>query len=625
MSVDLSREGGVAVLTVNRPDALNAFDVDTLTALRDHLRELAEDSEARVVVVTGAGERAFAAGADIKYMSGLDVDGAKEWGNLGHEVGHLLETMPKPTIAAINGFALGGGCEVALACDFRYASSNAKLGQPEVTLGIIPGWGGTQRLARAVGIGLAKELILTGRVIDADEALRIELVNAVYEPGELMPKTLEVAQGLASKAPLALAAAKEAVNRALAGDHGDNLEREADYFGELFSSEDAKEGLIAFAEKREPRFTGVLQLGGGGEQDALGDQRAGLAHLRVRGGKRHFRPERDRLARLRAGEAYRNRCTTRPRALDQGAHRHRDRQPPSEVSERDAHRGAAQRPDVHPQLAVSCGHDLARQGEREDRSRGGVEEQPLRDPELRIGVDRRAAARVHLEMEVRADPVRVARVADESDRLTREHALPVLEASRKRDALNAVPTIVVRHREVVVQVDVEVLRAAVAVQVEHAAGAARARVEADLAGLGGERRRLARGHDVFTLVRALASRVAEAVRQLCATEHGEDDLLALDPGLGRLRGQPDERVGRFSRRGPRQEAKKGEQEKSSGCRPETSHKGRAAEVREASRRFRRSGFVIVKLESFPDEDRRLCETRSGCHGHEAHRPADEAA
>jgi enoyl-CoA hydratase len=256
LSVDLSREGGVAVLTVNRPDALNAFDVDTLTALRDHLRELAEDSEARVVVVTGAGERAFAAGADIKYMSGLDVDGAKEWGNLGHEVGHLLETMPKPTIAAINGFALGGGCEVALACDFRYASTSAKLGQPEVNLGIIPGWGGTQRLARAVGIGLAKELILTGRVIDADEALRIELVNAVYEPGELMEKTLEVAQGLASKAPLALAAAKEAVNRALAGEHGDNLEREADYFGELFSSEDAKEGLTAFAEKREPRFTG---------------------------------------------------------------------------------------------------------------------------------------------------------------------------------------------------------------------------------------------------------------------------------------------------------------------------------------------------------------------------------
>jgi enoyl-CoA hydratase len=256
LSVDLSREDGIAVLTVNRPDALNAFDVDTLTELRDHLRQLAEDSEVRVVVLTGAGDRAFAAGADIKYMSSLDVDRAKEWGSLGHEVGHLLETMPKPTIAAINGFALGGGCEVALACDFRYASSKAKLGQPEVTLGIIPGWGGTQRLARAVGIGLAKELILTGRVIDADEALRIELVNAVYEPDELMQKTLEVAHGLASQAPLALAAAKEAVNRALSGDHSDNLEREADYFGELFSSEDAKEGLTAFIEKRESRFTG---------------------------------------------------------------------------------------------------------------------------------------------------------------------------------------------------------------------------------------------------------------------------------------------------------------------------------------------------------------------------------
>jgi enoyl-CoA hydratase len=256
LSVDSSREGGVAVLTVNRPDALNAFDVDTLTELRDRLRELAEDDEVRVVVLTGAGDRAFAAGADIKYMSGLDVGQAKEWGALGHEVGALLETMPKPTIAAVNGFALGGGCELALACDFRYASSTAKLGQPEVNLGIIPGWGGTQRLARVVGIGLAKELVLTGRVVDAEEALRIGLVNAIHEPDELLEKTLEVAQALAAKAPLALAAAKEAVNRALAGDHGDNLGREADYFGELFSSTDAKEGMTAFVQKREPKFTG---------------------------------------------------------------------------------------------------------------------------------------------------------------------------------------------------------------------------------------------------------------------------------------------------------------------------------------------------------------------------------
>jgi enoyl-CoA hydratase len=256
LSVDVSRRDGVAVLTVNRPDALNAFDVDTLTELRDQLCHLAEDADVRVIVLTGAGDRAFAAGADIKYMSGLDVERAKEWGALGHEVGNLLETIPKPTIAAVNGFALGGGCELALACDFRIASSTAKLGQPEVNLGIIPGWGGTQRLARTVGLGLAKELVLTGRVVDADEALRIGLVNAVHDPAELMEKALEVATALAAKAPLALAAAKEAVNRALAGDHGENLEREADYFGELFSSEDAREGMTAFVEKREARFTG---------------------------------------------------------------------------------------------------------------------------------------------------------------------------------------------------------------------------------------------------------------------------------------------------------------------------------------------------------------------------------
>jgi enoyl-CoA hydratase len=254
--IDLAREDGIAVLTVNRPGALNALDAATLTELRDRLREVAEDSGVRVVVLTGAGDKAFVAGADIKYMSGLDVHEAREWGALGQEAGSLLETMPKPTIAAINGFALGGGCELALACDFRYAAQGAKLGQPEVNLGIIPGWGGTQRLARAVGIGVAKELVLTGRMVDAEEAQRIGLVNAVFEPGELMAKTLETARALAAKGPLALAAAKRALNRALAGDHAANLEREAEDFGELFASEDAKEGMTAFAEKREPRFKG---------------------------------------------------------------------------------------------------------------------------------------------------------------------------------------------------------------------------------------------------------------------------------------------------------------------------------------------------------------------------------
>ena len=254
--IEVARDDAVAVVTVNRPDALNALDAPTLTELRDRLRETADDPEVRVVVLTGAGDRAFVAGADIKYMSALGVDEAREWGRLGQEAGRLLETMPKPTIAAINGFALGGGCELALACDFRYASTGAKLGQPEVNLGIIPGWGGTQRLSRAVGIGLAKELILTGRMVDADEALRIGLVNAVFEPAELRDKTMETARALAAKGPLALAAAKAALNRALAGDHAENLEREADDFGQLFSSDDAREGMTAFAEKREPSFKG---------------------------------------------------------------------------------------------------------------------------------------------------------------------------------------------------------------------------------------------------------------------------------------------------------------------------------------------------------------------------------
>ena len=254
MSVDVRSDGAVAVVTIDRQDALNALDVGTLTELRDRLRELADDSDARALVLTGAGEKAFVAGADIKYMSGLDPDQAREWGGLGHEAGRLLETMPKPTIAAINGFALGGGCELALACDVRYASSRAKLGQPEINLGIVPGWGGTQRLARVCGIGVAKELIFTGRNVDTEEALRIGLVNAIADP--VLDRALETAHGLAAKSPVALSLAKRLCNLALGVDHAGGLETEAGEFGELFASEDAKEGLAAFVEKREPNFVG---------------------------------------------------------------------------------------------------------------------------------------------------------------------------------------------------------------------------------------------------------------------------------------------------------------------------------------------------------------------------------
>ena len=235
---------------------MNALDLETLQALHARLEELAGDEEARVVVLTGAGDRAFVAGADIKYMSGLSVLEAREWGGLGQACALLLETMRKPTIAVVNGFALGGGCELALACDLRYASRSARLGQPEINLGIIPGWGGTQRLARVCGLGFAKELVLTGRLVGAEEAERRGLVNAVYEPDELLERTLETARLLASKSPLALAYAKEAANLALQGAFGAGLTQEATFFAMLFSSEDQKEGMTAFVDKREPRFTG---------------------------------------------------------------------------------------------------------------------------------------------------------------------------------------------------------------------------------------------------------------------------------------------------------------------------------------------------------------------------------
>jgi len=254
VSVHVARDDSVAVVTIDRPDALNALNVETLTELRDRLLELAADEDARVVVLTGAGEKAFVAGADIKYMSELDPDRAKAWGALGHETGRLLETMPKPTIAAVNGFALGGGCELALACDIRYASSRAKLGQPEINLGIVPGWGGTQRLAHVCGIGVAKELIYTGRTVDAEEALRIGLVNAIADP--VLEKALETAHELAGKSRLALSLAKELCNLTLGVDYTVALASEAERFGALFSSEDAKEGLTAFVEKRAPNFVG---------------------------------------------------------------------------------------------------------------------------------------------------------------------------------------------------------------------------------------------------------------------------------------------------------------------------------------------------------------------------------
>jgi enoyl-CoA hydratase len=256
VSIRLERSDGAAYVTVDRPEAMNAIDLEHAEALRQHLSELAAEAATRVVVLAGAGDRAFMAGADIKYMQNLGALDARRWAELGQACARLLEDMPKPTVAAINGWALGGGCELALACDIRIASSTAKLGQPEINLGVMPGWGGSQRLARATTLAFAKDLVLTGRTVDASEALAHGLVSAVYPPEELEAKTRELVATLASKSPLALRYAKEALNAALAGGHAQNLETEERLFALLFASEDQKEGMAAFVEKREPRFRG---------------------------------------------------------------------------------------------------------------------------------------------------------------------------------------------------------------------------------------------------------------------------------------------------------------------------------------------------------------------------------
>jgi enoyl-CoA hydratase len=255
-SIDVSMHGRVAVVTVNRPEVLNALSSELLEELLEAFRGLAHDDACGVAVLTGAGDRAFIAGADIAELATKTPLLARTYSEHGQDLSHLLETMRKPTIAAVNGFALGGGCEMALACDLRFASTTARFGQPEVNLGIIPGWGGTQRLARTTTLGFAKELVLTGRMVKADEALERGLVNAVYEPGELLERTLEIAQEIAAKSPIALAYAKEATNRALHGDLGANFVHEADLFAILFSTDDAREGLTAFTEKRPARFVG---------------------------------------------------------------------------------------------------------------------------------------------------------------------------------------------------------------------------------------------------------------------------------------------------------------------------------------------------------------------------------
>lgn len=245
----------IATITINRPRALNALNPQVLEQMEAAVVEAGKNDDVRVLILTGTG-KAFVAGADIVHMVEMTPEQGMEFGQLGHRVLGTLESLPQPVIAAVNGFAFGGGLELALACDLIYASSRAKLGLPEVSLAIIPGYGGTQRLPRRIGPGLAKEVIYTGNHYTAQHAYELGIVNAVFEAEEFMDKVLEVARTIASRGPLAIAAAKRAVNQGIELTLLGGLQKEAEQFTELFGSEDQREGMRAFMEKRAPVFKG---------------------------------------------------------------------------------------------------------------------------------------------------------------------------------------------------------------------------------------------------------------------------------------------------------------------------------------------------------------------------------
>ncbi len=252
----LEKEEGIGVLTINRPEALNALDVNVLEDLRRAIGDIAGDDEIQVLIITGAGEKSFVAGADIKFMQPLTPVEGRAFGMVGQRVFREIEKLEKPVIAAVNGFCLGGGCELAMAADIRLASEKAKFGQPEVGLGITPGHGGTQRLPRLVGEGRAMELCLTGGMIDAQEAYRIGLVNRVHPAEELMNAAREMARRIAKNAPVAVRNSKVAINRGMQVDIDTAMAIESDLFGLCFSTADQKEGMDAFVNKRKAAFQG---------------------------------------------------------------------------------------------------------------------------------------------------------------------------------------------------------------------------------------------------------------------------------------------------------------------------------------------------------------------------------
>ena len=249
-------KNSIAYVTVNRPDKLNALNMATMEELRTAFHSIKNDNAVRVVLLNGSGEKAFIAGADIGELAQNDAVSAKEYTHRGQSVLNLIENLGKPVIACINGFALGGGCEIALACTMRLASENAKLGQPEVKLGIIPGYGGTQRLPRLVGKGIAMQLLLAGEMITAQEALRIGLVNEVTAASDLIARAEAIAQKIIANAPLAVQYTMEAVNKGMDVPLAEGLYLEATLFAVACATQDKKEGTAAFLEKRPPKFAG---------------------------------------------------------------------------------------------------------------------------------------------------------------------------------------------------------------------------------------------------------------------------------------------------------------------------------------------------------------------------------
>jgi enoyl-CoA hydratase len=255
-NISIEERANHALITITRPRALNALSSSVLAELTTVVNEIELSDDIRVVIITGAGEKAFVAGADIAEMRDLSPLAAEALAEMGGNLAQTIELSSKPYIAAVNGFALGGGCELALACDFIHASQTARFGQPEVKLGVIPGFGGTQRLARRVGVGKARELIYTGRIIDADEALRIGLADAVVAPEALMDRVTETAELIAKNGPLAVAQAKRLIHMGQSMSLESALVLEQRTFGSLFSTDDQKEGMAAFLDKREASFQG---------------------------------------------------------------------------------------------------------------------------------------------------------------------------------------------------------------------------------------------------------------------------------------------------------------------------------------------------------------------------------